>query len=271
MITSRGCGTRSIFRKIAGSPRPVRQILRELPHARRLAEAGVSVITLKVGDWDTHEKNFIDHKDQLPQLDRGLHALVTDLPIRGWTRTWRWWCGASSGGRRRSPAAMAGPLAGSRRGGRGRRRVPGSGSDRPDGPARRRRQGQGVHAATVLSCMFAIWGLTRRRRSRTTRTGRCPCSMTERSMSYSPSKPTDDRPWLSGSHGAAHAHHLRFGTGFRVALGNKRPRRADDDRSRRLGGLSTNYHRGPTMAVRCSGSGEAWSTPHVHSHGGSLI
>jgi hypothetical protein len=47
--------------------------------ARRLAEAGVSVVTLKVGDWDTHEKNFIDHKDQLPQLDRGFHALVTDL------------------------------------------------------------------------------------------------------------------------------------------------------------------------------------------------
>jgi hypothetical protein len=51
--------------------------------ARRLAEAGVSVITLKVGDWDTHEKNFIDHKEQLPQLDRGFHALVSDLHDRG--------------------------------------------------------------------------------------------------------------------------------------------------------------------------------------------
>jgi uncharacterized protein (DUF1501 family) len=51
--------------------------------ARRLAEAGVSVITLKVGDWDTHEKNFKDHKEQLPQLDRGVHALVTDLYDRG--------------------------------------------------------------------------------------------------------------------------------------------------------------------------------------------
>ena len=51
--------------------------------ARRLAEAGVSVITCKVGDWDTHEKNFIDHKAQLPQLDRGFHALVTDLHDRG--------------------------------------------------------------------------------------------------------------------------------------------------------------------------------------------
>jgi Protein of unknown function (DUF1501) len=51
--------------------------------ARRLVEAGVSVVTCKVGDWDTHEKNFIDHKDQLPQLDRGFHALVTDLHDRG--------------------------------------------------------------------------------------------------------------------------------------------------------------------------------------------
>jgi hypothetical protein len=54
--------------------------------ARRLVEAGVSVVTLKVGDWDTHEKNFIDMRDQLPQLDRGFHALVTDLYDRGLER-----------------------------------------------------------------------------------------------------------------------------------------------------------------------------------------
>ncbi|MDZ4687475.1 MAG: DUF1501 domain-containing protein, partial [Planctomycetaceae bacterium] len=51
--------------------------------ARRLVEAGISVVTLKVGDWDTHEKNFIDMRTQLPQLDRGFHALVTDLHERG--------------------------------------------------------------------------------------------------------------------------------------------------------------------------------------------
>ena len=51
--------------------------------ARRLVEAGVSVVTLKVGDWDTHEKNFIDMREQLPQLDQGFHALVTDLYERG--------------------------------------------------------------------------------------------------------------------------------------------------------------------------------------------
>lgn len=51
--------------------------------ARRLVEAGISVVTLKVGDWDTHEKNFIDMREQLPQLDQGFHALVTDLYERG--------------------------------------------------------------------------------------------------------------------------------------------------------------------------------------------
>jgi hypothetical protein len=54
--------------------------------ARRLVEAGVPVVTLKVGDWDTHEKNFIDMRIQLPQLDRGFHALVTDLYERGLER-----------------------------------------------------------------------------------------------------------------------------------------------------------------------------------------
>ncbi|MBC7819520.1 MAG: DUF1501 domain-containing protein, partial [Planctomycetaceae bacterium] len=51
--------------------------------ARRLVEAGIPVVTLKVGDWDTHEKNFEDHREQLPQLDQGIHALVTDLHERG--------------------------------------------------------------------------------------------------------------------------------------------------------------------------------------------
>ena len=51
--------------------------------ARRLVEAGVSVVTVKVGDWDTHEKNFIDHRDQLPKLDQGFEALISDLYDRG--------------------------------------------------------------------------------------------------------------------------------------------------------------------------------------------
>lgn len=51
--------------------------------ARRLVEAGIPVVTLKVGDWDTHEKNFRDMREQLPQLDQGFHALVSDLHDRG--------------------------------------------------------------------------------------------------------------------------------------------------------------------------------------------
>lgn len=54
--------------------------------ARRLVEAGVNVVTLKVGDWDTHEHNFRDMREQLPQLDLGFHALVTDLHERGLDR-----------------------------------------------------------------------------------------------------------------------------------------------------------------------------------------
>jgi uncharacterized protein (DUF1501 family) len=41
------------------------------------------VVTLKVGDWDTHERNFIDMRDQLPKLDQGVYALVNDLYDRG--------------------------------------------------------------------------------------------------------------------------------------------------------------------------------------------
>jgi hypothetical protein len=54
--------------------------------ARRMVEAGVPVVTVKVGDWDTHEHNFRDMRDQLPQLDRGFHALVSDLYDRGLER-----------------------------------------------------------------------------------------------------------------------------------------------------------------------------------------
>ncbi len=54
--------------------------------ARRLAEAGVSVVTLKIGDWDTHERNFIDMRDQLPELDLAFHSLVGDLYDRGLER-----------------------------------------------------------------------------------------------------------------------------------------------------------------------------------------
>ena len=60
-------------------PHPGRSLLL----ARRLIEAGVSVVTVAVHSWDTHQHNFSTLRDQLPVLDRALHALVTDLSDRG--------------------------------------------------------------------------------------------------------------------------------------------------------------------------------------------
>lgn len=51
--------------------------------ARRLVEAGVRVVTLNWGSWDTHGDNFGHLRKQLPQLDQGLSALLTDLYDRG--------------------------------------------------------------------------------------------------------------------------------------------------------------------------------------------
>lgn len=51
--------------------------------ARRLVEAGVSVVTLAVHGWDTHEKNFTTLREQLPIIDQALCALITDLEDRG--------------------------------------------------------------------------------------------------------------------------------------------------------------------------------------------
>jgi hypothetical protein len=60
--------------------------------ARRLVEAGVSVVTLRVGTWDYHGKAsgtgniFVGLRSQLPLLDRSIHALVSDLHDRGLDR-----------------------------------------------------------------------------------------------------------------------------------------------------------------------------------------
>jgi hypothetical protein len=60
--------------------------------ARRLVEAGVSVVTMRVGTWDYHGTSsgtgniFTGLRSQLPLLDRSIHALVTDLHERGLDR-----------------------------------------------------------------------------------------------------------------------------------------------------------------------------------------
>ncbi len=57
--------------------------------ARRLVEAGVRVVTLRPADWDHHggpeSDIFAAFKLMLPALDRSLHALLTDLEVRGLT------------------------------------------------------------------------------------------------------------------------------------------------------------------------------------------
>jgi hypothetical protein len=60
-------------------PHPGRSLLL----ARRLIEAGVSVVTVGVHNWDTHSRNFSTLRELVPALDRALYALVTDLDQRG--------------------------------------------------------------------------------------------------------------------------------------------------------------------------------------------
>ncbi|MEX0678641.1 MAG: DUF1501 domain-containing protein [Pirellulales bacterium] len=58
---------------------------RMLLEARRLIEAGVSVVTgcFTTGGWDTHRDNFATLGKLVPPLDQALYALVTDLDERG--------------------------------------------------------------------------------------------------------------------------------------------------------------------------------------------
>lgn len=52
--------------------------------ARRLAQVGVPFIEVNMGGWDLHNDVFNTLKDQrLPQLDRGIAALTSDLKQRG--------------------------------------------------------------------------------------------------------------------------------------------------------------------------------------------
>jgi hypothetical protein len=51
--------------------------------ARRLVEAGVRVVTLSYGRWDSHSKNFDLVRDHGAKLDQCLSALIKDLAERG--------------------------------------------------------------------------------------------------------------------------------------------------------------------------------------------
>jgi hypothetical protein len=65
---------------------PNRALAMKFLIARRLVEAGVSVVSLDAFSWDTHSDNFPICRRQLPLLDQMLSALVSDLSDRGLDR-----------------------------------------------------------------------------------------------------------------------------------------------------------------------------------------
>jgi hypothetical protein len=62
-----------------GGPKLMEQFL----IARRLVEAGSRCVTLAFSRWDHHGDNFGALRQDLPLLDQGLSALITDLHERG--------------------------------------------------------------------------------------------------------------------------------------------------------------------------------------------
>jgi hypothetical protein len=62
--------------------------------ARRLVEAGVPYVAINYEGWDTHKRHFEAMNRQLPEMDRGMAALLADLSGRGLLdRTVLWWGG----------------------------------------------------------------------------------------------------------------------------------------------------------------------------------
>ncbi len=62
--------------------------------ARRLAERGVPWITINYPGWDTHKDNFPAMRRMLPDLDKGMGTLISDLADRGLLEsTIVWWGG----------------------------------------------------------------------------------------------------------------------------------------------------------------------------------
>jgi hypothetical protein len=62
--------------------------------ARRLVEQGVPYITINYKGWDTHKQHFQAMRRKLPELDRGVAALLEDLGQRGLLdSTIVWWGG----------------------------------------------------------------------------------------------------------------------------------------------------------------------------------
>jgi uncharacterized protein (DUF1501 family) len=60
--------------------------------ARRLVERGVPYITVNFKGWDTHKQHFQAMRQRVPQLDKGLSALLQDLSERGLLDSTIVWC-----------------------------------------------------------------------------------------------------------------------------------------------------------------------------------
>ena len=62
--------------------------------ARRLVEHGVPYVTINYKGWDTHKQHFDTMRRKLPEMDRGMAALLGDLAERGLLEsTIVWWSG----------------------------------------------------------------------------------------------------------------------------------------------------------------------------------
>ncbi|MGO8764017.1 MAG: DUF1501 domain-containing protein [Limisphaerales bacterium] len=71
--------------------------------ARRLVEHGVPFVTINSPGWDTHKENFQAMRRLLPDLDKGMSALLQDLSDRGLLDSTIVWCGGEFG---RTPKIM---------------------------------------------------------------------------------------------------------------------------------------------------------------------
>ena len=84
--------------------------------ARRLVEQGVSYVEVNLDGWDTHTNNFDTlSRRLLPELDKGMSALVADLARRHLLATTTivgWVSSAARPASTRTRAAITGPAVG---------------------------------------------------------------------------------------------------------------------------------------------------------------
>jgi len=71
--------------------------------ARRLVERGVAFVAINYNGWDTHKQNFQVMRQRLPQMDKGMAALIGDLSGRGLLDSTILWWGGEFG---RTPRVM---------------------------------------------------------------------------------------------------------------------------------------------------------------------